>query len=67
MTKVAYKWTDNQSRQQVDRKLSLPTSERSKVKLSQDGKTTTKVANGWTENQSRLRWTVQSKVIPKRE
>ena len=34
MTKVAYKWTDNQSRLRVDRKLSSPTSERSKVKLS---------------------------------
>ena len=34
MTKVAYKWTDNQSRLRVDRKLCSPTSERSKVKLS---------------------------------
>ena len=34
ITKVAYRWTENQSRLRVDRKLSLPTSERSKVKLS---------------------------------
>ena len=34
MTKLAYRWTDNQSRLRVDRKLSLPTSEWSKVKLS---------------------------------
>ena len=34
MTKVAYRWTENQSRLWVDRKLSSPTNERSKVKLS---------------------------------
>ena len=34
MTKVTYRWTDNQSRLRVDRKLSSPTSEPSKVKLS---------------------------------
>ena len=46
MTKVAYRWTDNQSRLRVDRKLSSLTSERSKVKLSLR----------WKDNeQSRLR------------
>ena len=34
MNKVTYRWTDNQNHLRVDKKLSSPTSERSKVKLS---------------------------------